>query len=281
MIIYKKYLTLFFILTTIFLNAQNSYSPVNFDYGRWVFTSNQKGPYWGNYYEQDTFYYYFSGDTLISNQLYRKLYYKVSSYCQLGHKAESGYSGAFRDDTLNKTVWFGEQIAYNYNLTIGDTIKSEFSNLIVNKIDSVSYCAKYFPRFIFKDAPIESALVENIGVLDFLLLPYVGPTGLLKLECYYETNSNKCFACTKIVKTNAIKDNNYSIYPNPTDGKILVTCNQGQKLVSIFNSSGYLTLEQIEKSDQFTLDLSNDKPGIYLLRIKSMNVVYTEKIIKK
>ena len=279
---HKKYLTLFFILTTFFLNAQNTYSPVNFDYGRWVFTSNQKGPYWGIYYEQDTLCYYFSRDTLISNHLYRKLYYKGNSYSQLGYKAVSGYEGAFRDDTLNKRVWFGEEVAYDYNLSIGDTLKSEFYSLIVDKIDSASYCGKYFPRFIFKNAPIESALIENIGALNFCVNPYVGPTGYRQLECYFETNSNSCTNCAKAINTNTKNNLNYSIiYPNPTDGKILVTCHDGQKSVSVYSLFGYLTLDRIEKSNQFTLDLSSFKSGIYLLRIESKNGVYTEKIIKK
>lgn len=284
MTFHKKYLTLFFILTTIFLNAQNSYSPVNFDHGRWVFVNNyEKGPFWGTAYERDTLRYYFSGDTLISNHLFKKLYFTGKSYSYIGSKVVSGYSGAFRDDTLHRTIWYawvGTQIAYDYNLSIGDTIKQGWGiGAVVDKIDSVFYCGKYFPRFIFKNVPIEYAQIENISTLDVIFWHFF--LSSLRLICYYETNSTAFTACGGTLKANLINEGNYSLYPNPTEGKMQVNSSEGLKLITVYTSSGKLIISKNERKAQFTIDLSGYSPGIYMLSVKSEKGVYSEKIVKK
>jgi hypothetical protein len=281
--LYKNYLTLFFLilLTTNFSNGQVSYSPINFDHGRWVYTSFQKGPYWGTSYENDTLCFYFKGDTIIRNHFYKKLYFSGKSSSYMGRKDVSGYAGAFRDDTLHRTVWYGNEVAYNYNLSIGDTVKFQYSSAIVEKIDSVSYCGKYFPRFIFKDAPIEGALIENIRALYVYVWPYDGETNYRKFECYYETNSTACVSCAGTLKANSIHTLNYSLYPNPTDGKVNVLSSEGLKLVNVYNSSGYLILQWNEEKAHFIIDLSSYSPGIYMVIIKSEKGIYSEKIVIK
>ena len=281
--LYKNCLTLFFLilLTTNFSNGQVSYSPINFDHGRWVFTYTEKGPYWGTNYENDSLCFYFSGDTVISNHLYRKLYFIGRSTSSLGSKAVSGFVGSFRDDTLHRTVWYGKEVAYNYNLSLGDTVKYRYSSSIVEKIDSIFYCGKYFPRFILKDAPISAALIENIGVLDIIFwyrnFIYVDPY----MVCYYETNSTACVSCAGTLKANSIHTLNYSLYPNPTDGKVNVLSSEGLKLVNVYNSSGYLILQWNEEKAQFIIDLSSYSPGIYMVIIKSEKGIYSEKIVIK
>lgn len=275
-------LTLFLISFLYDLFGQDSYQPINFNNGRWVFVSNQKGPFWSFSYEQDTLIYYFKGDTIIGGSLYKKLNYSGNSYSNKGNKIVAGYAGAFRDDTINRTVWYYEILMFDYNLTINDTIeRGLYSGEIINKIDSVFYCGKYFKRFIFKDTFNEPSLIENIRVLDYVQRVYEGPTGYCELACYYETNNSDCSSCdiklSDLVNIN-IKD--YNIYPNPTNGEINIKNLRGLKSISIFNSSGYQMSKIINISDISTIDISNYCPGIYIINIITKENIYFEKIIK-
>lgn len=283
---FKKILPLLLVLmlTINYLHAQNAYSPINFDHGRWIFVNNyEKGPFWGTNYERDTLRYYFNGDTLISNHQYRKLYFTGKSYSYNGSKIVSGYAGAFRDDTLHRTVWYGwvgTQIAYDYNLSISDTVKQgSGKGAVVDKIDSVFYCGKYFHRFIYKDAPIEYSQIENISALDFCFRYFF--LSNLRLICYYETNSTACNTCGGTLKANFINAGHYSFYPNPTNGEIHIRSFEGLKLIAVYNSSGNLVVERNEAKTQFTIDLSNYSPGIYMVTIMADKGIYTEKIVKK
>ncbi|MFZ4522159.1 MAG: T9SS type A sorting domain-containing protein [Bacteroidales bacterium] len=278
----KQNLILFLILFSNLLNGQVSYSPVNFDHGRWVFISNQKGPFWGTEYEIDTLHYYFSGDTTLNTHIYRKLYYLGKSYSGSGSKTVSGYAGAFRDDTVKRTVWFGEGIAYDYNLSVTDTIKHGFyQGMVIASIDSVNCCGKYFRRFVFSNTQNEPALIENIRVLDVCITPYVGSTGSCTLDCYYETNNTNCTSCAYGLGINPYNPNNINIYPNPTEGKISINSTNGQNLITLFNSFGARILERSEKESKFTIDMSGYSAGIYTIRIVTKNGISIEKIIKK
>jgi hypothetical protein len=266
--------------------GQDSYQPINFENGRWVFIANQKGPFWGSSYEIDTLLYYFKGDTLIENNLYKKLYFSGRSYKQPIGSSEieivNRYSGAFKDDTLNKTVWYNGRLIYDYNLAINDTIKNgEYIGQIVGSIDSVQYCNKYYKRFTFVDSQNWPPLIENIRVLDVVRMVYDGITGYCKLACYYEANNKDCQACDVTVglKNRNIQD--YKIYPNPTDGKITFKCGEGQKSVLIYNSSGNQVSKLIDISNNNTIDISDYCPGIYTFRIVRTGQTYNLKIVKK
>jgi hypothetical protein len=275
-------LTLFLISSLCDLIGQDSYQPINFNNGRWVFVSNQKGPFWGTYYEQDTLIYYFEGDTIIGGSLYKKLYYSGNSYCSIGNKIVAGYAGAFRDDTINRTVWYYEIPMFDYNLTINDTIeRGLYSGEIIDKIDSVSYCGKYFKRFIFKNTANEPSLIENIRALDCVQMVYEGPTGYCELACYYETNNSDCSSCDiKLSDVININIQNNIIYPNPTNGKINIKHLEGLKSISIFNLSGYQMSKITDISNLNTIDISNFCPGIYIINIIAKENIYFEKIIK-
>lgn len=266
--------------------GQDSHQPVNFENGRWVFISSRKGPFWGTNYEVDTLFYYFKGDTLIENNLYKKLYFSGRSYKQPISSSENkqvkGYSGAFKNDTLNKTVWFNGQLIYDYNLAINDTIKNGlYVGQVVGSIDSVQYCNKYYKRFMFKDSLNWPPLIENIRVLDVVQMVYDGSTGYCRLACYYETNNKDCQACdvTVGVKNRNIQD--YKIYPNPTDGRINIKYGEGQKSVLIFNSSGNQVSKLIDISNDNTINISEYCPGIYLFRIIKTGGAYNVKVVKK
>lgn len=75
----------------------------------------------------------------------------------------------------------------------------------------------------------------------------------------------------------------FKIYPNPTKDKIII--NSAQKMnanLQILDNSGNLILEKKPStSSQYEVDLSNLKPGLYIVKIISKDKTLTKKIIKK
>lgn len=272
-------------LSTI-LYCQNTYSPVNFDYGRWVFVSNQKGPYWGNDYEYDTVRYYFEGDTVINNHLHRKLFFTGISYHMttqgFEYKRVNGYSGAMRDDTLNRKVWFNGSIAYDYNLSVGDTIKvGIYQGAVIGSIDSVQLCNKYFTSFSFLNSLDPPALIENIRALDVVIIPYNGPTGYCSLKCYYETNNINCEPCLiAILGIDNMGIQTLEIYPNPTEGEVQISGLSETSVISLYDFYGKKLLCRYFDKNRLDLDLTGYSNGIYVLRVGTNNKTFVKKIVK-
>lgn len=69
------------------------------------------------------------------------------------------------------------------------------------------------------------------------------------------------------------------VYPNPTSGKINISNIAAPAVISILNSKGEDILNQNVSQSMTDLDLSNNPPGIYLLRIKNVSGVFNRKII--
>lgn len=87
------------------------------------------------------------------------------------------------------------------------------------------------------------------------------------------------------IKENMLIVSDLLLYPNPTYGKIIlkVNLNLSQELnINIYNMLGNLitTIESNNKgsSGTYMVDLSNQKPGLYFVRIQSSDKVITQKI---
>lgn len=269
------------ILNLSALFAQDSYQPINFNNGRWVYTSSQKGPFWGSEYETDTLTYYFNGDTIINNSIYRKLFCSGKSASGNKFKIISEYSGAFRDDTVNKLVWFNGEIAYNYNLKVNDTVKvGIYSNFVVGNIDSVSYCGKYYKRFSFEKVDAGYSLIENIKILDILNFEYDGPTGYRHL-CYYEINNPSCSACAILTGSKSLKNNKVTIYPNPSSDKVNIELEKDDGVISIYTSSGSKVEKDLKILGKKIIDVSKYRNGIYIIKISTDHDCYYRILIKE
>ena len=77
------------------------------------------------------------------------------------------------------------------------------------------------------------------------------------------------------VGINAISKNEFSIYPNPTNGKINIETNQQIEKITILDISGKIIIETTNKE----IDLSKQKTGTYFVKIETENGIFTEKII--
>jgi PQQ-dependent dehydrogenase (s-GDH family) len=74
------------------------------------------------------------------------------------------------------------------------------------------------------------------------------------------------------------------IYPNPASKVLHVLCKSGMRkpyLVQLFDISGRIVLQETKDQDNFVLDISFYKPGVYILRLYNGNDVSinTQKII--
>jgi len=72
--------------------------------------------------------------------------------------------------------------------------------------------------------------------------------------------------------------NNIEIYPNPTDGKIMVSANEFNKL-TVVNLLGEVIASYDLQGEFFDIDLSNQKNGVYFLQFENETETLTKRII--
>jgi hypothetical protein len=97
---------------------------------------------------------------------------------------------------------------------------------------------------------------------------------------------NVCFEtdCSGTCGTTGIKANSpteLSIYPNPTNNILTIeTSKVGQYTIELNSINGQLLYNDIIEGPTHQIDLSSFQKGLYLITVRSMDFVRTEKIIK-
>jgi len=128
-----------------------------------------------------------SGDTLISSQIYHKLSTPFVQSIITGTctpYVNSGYDGAIRQDTANRTVFYVppsdslEQLLYDFNMQMGDTVKGFLESFAspadtVHSIDSVLVGTNYRKRWNINPW-YNIYLIEGIGSTYGLIVPSPG-----------------------------------------------------------------------------------------------------------
>lgn len=71
-----------------------------------------------------------------------------------------------------------------------------------------------------------------------------------------------------------------TMYPNPTEGVIKIDTDVEQTEVEIFNMLGQEVVSVVETGN-FSIDITDQKPGIYFVTIKNEQGTATSKIVKK
>jgi len=79
------------------------------------------------------------------------------------------------------------------------------------------------------------------------------------------------------VGINTIFENEFSIYPNPTNGKINIETNKQIEKITILDITGKMIIETVNPE----IDLSKQQKGTYFMKIETVNGIFTEKIILK
>lgn len=270
------------ILTLVFscyINYGQEYSPIDFENGIWVQNEGLYGEQPISYLHQ----YYSTGDTLINGISYFKLM-KYSIYTENGPNYGSvvfdDYYCAIRN-TENREVELifrnseNPVIIYDFNLTVGDTIKNGYGSIYhddiqVISIDSILYCGKYFKRFNLNDSEFTpQSLIEGIGSSAGLIEPYFDQFEQeSELVCYKERNNNDCDDCELILSNPKIEYQALvDIYPNPGSGSFLIKSNQIIREVKLFNILGNIVYQSdMVHNKEFTYSYKVNS-GLYVLQI--------------
>ncbi len=251
---------------------------------------------------------YIFGDTILGTNTYHKIFkygYISSTNCpSQGNYYTKYYLGALRQDTIQKKVYYypstssNEELLYDFNLTIGDTLPISFNmgqQDTVYSIDSVLIGNSYRKRFILKSInntfppPDTSyAIIEGVGSTFGLLstMDISSESGSV-LICfadngqYYPANSN----CLLSVNVSEINNQpiNVTIVPNPFYVETILQTDKSlsKATLAIYNSLGQ-KVKQLENMNGQTniLRRENLVSGLYYYQILvDNNILKTDKFL--
>jgi hypothetical protein len=281
MILIKKIYSIFAIAMFAANAVSQSYTPFNFEKGIWNCSSYIKED--GDYHSQ----YYCQGDTMINDLIFYKLYEYSIHHPMYGFpNTYRRYLGLIGNNTSRQVILNGE-ILYDFNLYIGDTIKTEWYrdyNLSIKAIDSVQYCNTYHKRYIIDTLNIIGvrAFIEGIGFTLGLIDPVVMPHEMSSnLDCYGEKENEYCSDCNLLLDIESTL-NNSILYPNPAVNEIII--NSPNKISSnieiyVVSLSGQTLIS--DKSSQYPcrVYLSSLSNGIYCVIVRDENSIMKRKIV--
>jgi hypothetical protein len=278
-------LILFFIFCIFDIKGQ-PYKPFDFDNGIWLSIYGNKSI--GSIMSL----YYCNGDTTVNDTLYKKMYVNEKRSPFTGSSSYfSGYFCAIKN-TINKQVIYipsgkiYSKLLYDFNLSINDSIHAydEFGNyiLVVNKIDSVQYCKKYFRRYVVDNS--DHTFIEGIGFSGGLFRRYIKTSESWSfLECYRERNNSLCDICWDeyMVSLNVSNlSNGLKIYPNPVDKILNIESLKFIQKVFIVNLIGnYVFKNENINLQNFKVNIGNLK-GFCIVQILFVdNTMENRKIV--
>ncbi len=286
----KKLLLFISILVVQFANAQtNIYHPfpdssAHWNINRLVFCLTTGGVANENYTIE------IAGDTLINSTVYHKLNTPFVEYLPTGNCPSftlPGYKGAIRQDTSLKKVFFipptnnVEQLLYDFNLQIGDTVKgfTESFNFTIDtviSIDSVIVGSTYRKRWFINNC-YNIYLIEGVGSTYGLLA--LSPGCITDADDYsiicFQQNGQSQYPitgnnCETITSLNPIENDftGIKVSPNPATDKLILlnfTPSNHRNNISIFDALGKQVLS-INNLTNNSIDISKLAKGLYLLK---------------
>jgi len=123
---------------------------------------------------------------------------------------------------------------------------------------------------------VSGALTSEAGIYDVYLV--------FKSSSSYVGNINWIeFSGTVIDETSVDKVEgvqNISLYPNPVKDKLTITNSNGAHL-QVYNQLGRMVIEEIIKSDQYKVSMTDLQSGFYVLRVANDGVLKNYKVIKE
>ena len=234
-----------------------------------------------------TFIYKAYGDTIINAKNYKFLYKGYWYY--FGEKY-----GYLREDTTTGKLWFlsldnKEQVIMDLSLVKADTFT--FPNDIQYTVDAVFYKAgKKYIAFngVSKDSVF---FIEGIGPSNFLSFNQVTFPEWAKIRCkfddhklvFHDQSYRNCIDTITGIDEKQI--NNFIVYPNPVSKELFVEGNfkaKGYNL-ELYSVKGELVKTECLDSriNQYRVDVSNLKNGIYILHLIATSGKYEEQVIIK
>ncbi len=280
----KKYIILltFSILSMQVLTAQN-YLPLAVEDAHWVIRYDKMESIQP---VDDLWEYYCTGDTIIDDHSYKKVFIRDLVITQNGppFEAEGPYQlyGLVRDDTANKKVYAikynefegcpenEEYLLYDFSLNIGDTLNlciiPDWNEFVISDIYSQEVF-DFNTRVFFNWDEIYEGIGSNYGLFEEMFAPYK-KTGSQRyvyhtfLDYYCRESPCWLFVSTR----ENLESESIHIFPNPAVDFIYISIeNDDISSISVFNN---VDQEVIRKSgDLHKINVSQLKPGLYIIEI--------------
>jgi hypothetical protein len=297
----KKLLTILLFILTISASGQTSvYHPFPDSSANWNF-DHIFYCQWGNAHIDYSL--SITVDTLINGQTYHKLFMPRCEYnpaydCYPSDTI-SGYKGAIRQDTASKKVFIvppftiSEQLLYDFNMLVGDTVKGYLAGYFPNtveSIDSVLVGNNYRKRW-FVDHGNYIHIIEGIGSEYGLIRELPGNVlnnfNSLYLNCFVQNNKtlfpDTLSNCEIIytVKSFDKTSDKIKVYPNPFNNSFTVDIDQSINVYEFYLTDllGNIILRQ-QTNQQKRINIQNIKSGAYILTvIGNDNLIINERII--
>ncbi|MCW3103178.1 MAG: hypothetical protein JWO09_1618 [Bacteroidetes bacterium] len=228
------------------------------------------------------------------------------SMAYLSSSIATFYAGGFREDVLNKRIYFIEPdsttdtLLYDFNLSVGDTLpdsyvsdKMYYKNIVAS-VDSVLVGSVYHKRFNINDGgSTYVSLVEGVGST-YGFLGYLTPPFEMQsvLDCFklhdtlaYQPSGG--LGCSNlaltVAKLNDLEQAVY-VYPNPGSGNFKLSMsflkeNMSMEVRDVF---GKPILDMKLNSLSTDIDLMSQPAGVYFLKVsESQGNSVTKKIVKQ
>ncbi|MFL5764811.1 MAG: T9SS type A sorting domain-containing protein [Bacteroidia bacterium] len=306
------------ILFLLFFKAGFSqlYQPFPTDSAEW---RQHSGTYYYPWINYRDYIYYIPGDTIIASNSYHKIY-RTQIVTGEYYYSPSGpfsivdgprmtdtnlYVGAFREDTLKHIYYYpdtatvtGEQLLYDFNLTVGDTLPSYNSGYFagtnyVSALDSILIGGAYHKRYHISNpsgyidfVQIVEGVGSTFGLLENLIDPFEWSDNLIcfsrrGVKVYSpDTTTTDCSLPVPLGISEAQTKPEIRIFPNPTSGQIEIEASGFYgKTLRITNMLGevvYVT----KMENRVSLDLTSLPKGVYFLKaISDEGQTSTQKII--
>lgn len=175
--------------------------------------------------------------------------------------------------SLTDTLYFDNGTHGTYNVDYPDVIMPVNGGISTLKYtnNATSTSAVYFSG-MFPSGTVNGKLI------------YVG----FPLESIYDVakrnnlfdNCWTFFFSNLATSINDIKENSFTIFPNPTKGTIRISSKDEILEIEILNIQGQVVKSKIGTSTSESIDISELNEGIYFLRFKTNEKYFTQKIIK-
>ncbi len=265
-----------------------------------------------------------SNDTTIGELNYKKMLCTIINANIFGTIYETTrYAAAVREDSAKQIVYIkypamDEQILYNFNLHVGDTLSVKnvykdhwtdtktirtvknikqydiggFTGKMIVITDTVYsyYTSMHYPYKwssiyeCFSDSLYEG-MGSRIGLIDLNSAGILQQENRLQLLCFWN-NDNLIYhqaehsECVYALNTgiNDISEKKEIIYPNPASKKLVIDTDLKVSLIQVYNMEGKKELETKNKD----IDISGLTNGIYFVKIHTESgILKVQKIIKQ
>lgn len=155
-------------------------------------------------------------------------------------------------------------IAVNNGENIGGSIQPSATSALMGTVVSIFITQN--SGFVISDIFVRNSHDEN------LIIPVVNNTFVMP---------NFDVTITPVFSHTAVNENNCSsvnIYPNPTNSHITIEAADLMH-ITISNLFGQIIYESNANSNEFAYDFSQQREGIYLIRIKTASGVVTKRVV--